>query len=250
MSAVETADQPPPGPPPPYGIFATLAWVMLAGIASLPVTLIALYVWYPDRFGTGNFDFGYDGQMFARVLIPSNLVQIAVLMLAARLRRWPPLDYLGFVLPTARNTVFALVLLLLWLLGTDTATYLLGKPVVTPFQTELYTSARAASAVLPLWIALVLVGPLGEEVMFRGFLYRGWVRPGRAVWPAIVLISALWAVIHVQYDWFGIFQVFLTGLLFGWVRLWSGSATLTFLMHAVMNAWATVETIIKLDWLS
>ena len=65
-----------------------------------------------------------------------------------------------------------------------------------------------------------------------------------------MVISAAWAVIHVQYDWFGILQIFLTGLLFGWVRWRSGSTLLTFLLHGLMNAWATVETIVKIDWLS
>ncbi len=64
------------------------------------------------------------------------------------------------------------------------------------------------------------------------------------------MISALLAVIHVQYDWFGILQVFLTGLLFGWVRWRSGSTRSRFVLHGLMNAWATVETIIKLDWLT
>src|SRR5262249_2675623 len=94
------------------------------------------------------------------------------------------------------------------------------------------------------------VGLAGEEAMFRGFLFRGWARSARGAFPAIVVISAIWAVIHVQYDWFGIAQIFCTGLLLGWVRWRSGSALLTLAMHGAMNAWATVETIIKLDWLS
>ena len=245
MTVTETADA-----PRPYGYWATLGWVLLAAVISTVASAVALYAWYPDRFMSGNFDVGYDGQLFARVLIPSTLVQIAVLALAARLRRWPVADYLGLIVPTKRETAIALACLVAWLLGSDAATYLLGKDIVTPFQTDVYTSARAAGAVLPLWIALVLVGPAGEEIMFRGFLYRGWAHSTRAVIPAIVVISALWAVVHIQYDWFGIFQVFLTGLLFGWVRWRSGSTLLTFLLHGLMNTWATVETIIKLDWLS
>src|SRR5262249_45035445 len=109
---------------------------------------------------------------------------------------------------------------------------------------------RASGSLALLWITFVLIGPAGEELMFRGFLFRGWARTPRAVIPAIVVISAIWAVIHVQYDWFGIAQIFLSGLVLGWVRWRSGSALLTLLMHGAMNAWATVETIIKLHWLT
>jgi CAAX protease family protein len=102
--------------------------------------------------------------------------------------------------------------------------------------------------VLPLlWFTVIIVAPFDEEVTFRGFLYRGWVRTERGVVPGILVISALWAVIHIQYDWFGILQVFLLGLFFGWARWWSGSASLTFLLHAGTNLWAMVETAVGLQ---
>ena len=46
----------------------------------------------------------------------------------------------------------------------------------------------------------------------------------------------------------GITQVFLTGLVLGWVRWRSGSTTLTSLLHMLVNLGATVETIIKMGW--
>jgi len=39
--------------PPPYGYLATAGWVVPAGIASLPVSALALYIWYPDRLASG-----------------------------------------------------------------------------------------------------------------------------------------------------------------------------------------------------
>jgi membrane protease YdiL (CAAX protease family) len=86
--------------------------------------------------------------------------------------------------------------------------------------------------------------------MFRGFLYRGWVRSRRAVVPGVVIISILWTVLHAQYDWLGLLQVFLMGLLFGWARWRSGSAVLTLLMHGIANLWAMLETVVKVQWLS
>jgi len=66
----------------------------------------------------------------------------------------------------------------------------------------------------------------------------------------IVVTSAVWAAIHLQYDWLGIAQIFCLGLLFGWVRWRSGSTALTILMHAATNVAATVETAVILEWLS
>jgi hypothetical protein len=102
---------------------------------------------------------------------------------------------------------------------------------------------------LLMWLTLVIAAPVGEEALFRGFLYRGWAQSPGAVVPAIVVISAAWAIIHTQYDWFGIVQIFLIGLLLGWVRWRSGSTLLTMLLHGLINAWATIQTMIKVHWL-
>jgi membrane protease YdiL (CAAX protease family) len=144
----------------------------------------------------------------------------------------------------------ATALVVAFILGFDALTYLLDRDVVTPFQLDTYRSARDAGALALLWITFVIVAPAGEEILFRGFLFRGWAASPRAVWPAIVVISALWAIIHVQYDWFGILQVFLGGLLLGWLRWGSGSTLLTFWLHALTNIWATAQTAIKVEWLS
>ena len=98
-------------------------------------------------------------------------------------------------------------------------------------------------------LAIVVIAPVGEEVAFRGFLYRGFARPGREV-IAIVSISLAWALLHIQYDWLGMAQIFAAGLMLGWSRWASGSTTLTIVMHVLINAEAMLETTIKMEWLS
>ncbi len=67
--------------------------------------------------------------------------------------------------------------------------------------------------------AAIIVAPAGEEIMFRGFLFRGFVRPERPAWPAIIAIAVLLAIPHVQYDWVGVSQILVVGLFLGWMRL-------------------------------
>ena len=59
-----------------------------------------------------------------------------------------------------------------------------------------------------------------------------------------------WAVIHIQYDWAGILQVFVIGLLLGWVRWRSNSTALPILLHVLFNAEATIETVIAVEYLT
>ena len=55
--------------------------------------------------------------------------------------------------------------------------------------------------------------------------------------------------LHVQYDWLGIVAVLATGLYLGVVRYRSQSLLLTMLLHAVGNAFATLEVFVLDHWL-
>ena len=65
--------------------------------------------------------------------------------------------------------------------------YVSGRDVVPPFQVEAYQTAKDAGWLMQLTLAIVFVAPLGEEVVFRGFLYRGLARPGYEMQAIAVL---------------------------------------------------------------
>src|SRR5207237_5722762 len=126
-------------------------------------------------------------------------------------------------------------------------TYLLGRDLVQQYDLDTYLKAKAAGALPLMWFELVVLAPLGEEILFRGFLQQGWVRSPQSLWPATAVIAALWASLHTQYGLYDIFQIFLMGLLFGWVRWWSGSTLLTMLMHGLANIWYLLEAMTKIE---
>jgi hypothetical protein len=101
-----------------------------------------------------------------------------------------------------------------------------------------------------MWIAACVVAPAGEEVLFRGLMYRGWVRSDRFAWVGIVAISLAFAALHVQYDIFGIAQIFVVGLYLGWMRWRSGSVLLTILLHGLFNLEGTIETVLQIHYFS
>jgi uncharacterized protein len=76
------------------------------------------------------------------------------------------------------------------------------------------------------------------------------VRSEYAAWPAIVIISLLWMLPHLQYDWTGMAEIFIAGLVLGWVRWRSGSTLLTFLLHGLFNLEGTIETILQVKYFS
>src|SRR5262245_57046715 len=213
-------------PPPPWGPIATAAWTLLAGLLSVLVSILALAIWSGGQLVPAD-DIMSNGPMLSVLTLVSTLVQIGVLALVARLAGWNGADYLGWIVPDGRFAVTALAAIMAFVLAYDVLTYLLGGDVVTSFPVDTYRSASEAGGIAMLWLTFVIAAPIGEEIVFRGFLFRGWTPTPRAVIPAIVVISAIWAIIHVQYDWFGILQIFLIGLILGWARWRSGSTMLT-----------------------
>lgn len=241
-----TLTPPPTDLPRPWGYWATLGWVILALLMSEIVAGGILLLIHPDAIDLLTT---YDGKTLALTTLIAMPIAVAMFMLLAKWKGWPPLVYLGLTVPRPRDVVLALACIAVVIAVTDVGLYLLGQDIVPPFQVEAYRSAKAAGWLVALWLAVTVAAPIGEEVMFRGFLMRGWARQRKDVPLAILLSSLGWASLHVQYDWIGIGQIFCLGLLLGWVRWRTGSITLTILMHASVNVEAMVETVIRMEWM-
>jgi membrane protease YdiL (CAAX protease family) len=234
-------------PTPPWGILATLAWLVLAFAISAVVT-VGFFAAVPvERLREGAAS--YDGVLIAIGSLASVPVQVAVLVVAAQLRQWPPASYLAVNIPRRGEIVFAVLCVIALDLVFNLLLYVTGHDIVSPFQVEAYRTAKDAGWLLALLLAIVVVAPIGEEIAFRGFLYRGLARPGREL-HAIVIIALAWALLHIQYDWLGMVQIFAIGVILGWFRWASGSTTLTIIMHVLVNFEATIETVIKVEFLS
>jgi membrane protease YdiL (CAAX protease family) len=228
-----------------WGYWATLGWGLLAFVLSQFIALGVLVAAWLSSVQT-LLTTPFDGAMVTIFILVSNPVMIAVVALAVLVARASQVDYLALKLVPARELKIGLIGLVVLIVASDLLLYLGGRDLVTPFQLQSYASAGAEGWLLPMLAAAILVAPAGEEVMFRGFLFRGWARSERTVWPAIIVISLLWATLHVQYDWTGIVQIFAIGLFLGWIRWRSGSTLLTFLLHALFNLEGTMETVLHI----
>jgi membrane protease YdiL (CAAX protease family) len=228
--------------------WATAAWAVVAFLVGQFVAL-GVVVWRAGRLNSV-LDSAYDGELVTLFILIANPITMALLALAARLARFKPADYLGLLWPKPRETMTDVA----WLIGLialgDALLYLSGRELVTSFQLQSYTSAAAEGWLPALLIAAIVVAPAGEEIVFRGFLFRGLVNPERSAWPAIIAISMLWAALHIQYDWAGVLQIFVIGLFLGWVRLRSGSTLLTFVLHALFNLEGSMETVLYVKFFS
>jgi uncharacterized protein len=160
-----------------------------------------------------------------------------VLALAIRLTGVGMREYLGLTPPRRRDLAIGLGGLVAIYVAFLLAFVLAGNPP-SRYVVDLYREARADGSLPFLLFAVVVAAPFGEELLIRGFLYRGFAASRLGPIGAIVLTSAVWTFLHTQYDWMILTELFCIGLLFGWIRRRGGSTTTTMILHAVQNAWS------------
>ena len=201
-----------------------LTWHFGVGLAQLP-------------------DFSGDGVSVTLIMLVATPVQLALLVLMARQTGAGAADYLGLIRPRRADVVMGIVAVVAFILVGNAVSWLLGQNIVTGFQRDIYRSAGAAGMLPLLWLAVVVVTPVSEELLFRGFLFRGWHRTPRDAWIVIIVTAAALGHHARAIRLYVIGQVFVCGLMLGWFRWATGSTLLTILMHALVNIEGMLETL-------
>jgi len=218
------------------------------GFAVLAFVLGSVAAWEAARFivpATQNLDLHgriSDGTRLAVVSLVSTPVMIITLMLASRRSGSNVLAYLGLDIPRRRHIAITVAGLATWITFADTLHLVLSGNTVGWRSLLIHDSAQKDGALICLWFESVVAAPIGEELLFRGFVFRAFVDAQPDAIPDIVLISLIWSLLHTQYDWFVIAGIFVFGVLLGLVRWSTGSTTLTILLHMLNNLEGWIET--------
>ena len=168
---------------------------------------------------------------------------LIMLWIATRLSGTPFADYLALRWTSWRMLAAGVASLILLMVVWEIISRAAGRESSPGFMMDVLKTARADGALWLLVFAFCVAAPMTEEFFARGFLYRGWsesfLRPG----GAILLSSAVWTLMHMQYSWFFLAQVFSIGLLLGYLRYLSNSTWLVVVLHGLNNLAATIQTI-------
>jgi membrane protease YdiL (CAAX protease family) len=127
----------------------------------------------------------------------------------------------------------------------DLLSHFLPMPKSTPFEQFF---ARPLDAYL-VSIFAVTLGPLMEELFFRGFLYPVLARRMGAVW-AVILTALPFGLIHYkQYGdaWSAVLVIFLVGVVLTTVRAVSKSVGASFLVHVGYNGTLMILAAVATD---
>lgn len=90
---------------------------------------------------------------------------------------------------------------------------------------------RSAAA---LGFVVVVLAPLSEELVFRGFIYAG-LRRWLGKWPAVMLASLAFTLVHLQFHWALFFQIMLLGIILALLYERTRNLLVPILAHGVYN---------------
>ncbi len=234
----------------PWGVWATLGFsaIIVAFFSALQFVVVIAFISFAKAkhpeldLEVYAKSLSSNGFLIAIATIVTGLMCTPLTLLFARLRKNISLkDYIGFREPSKSEWVRWLLVLAALLFLSDMTSFLLHQPIVPRFMVEAYETVFFLPALL---FAIIIVAPIFEEIFFRGFLFQG-IRYSR-LGPvgAVGITSLLWAVIHLQYDVYGMATIFVLGLLFGIARFKTDSIHLVMVMHSLASLVATMETIL------
>ncbi|HVX74953.1 MAG TPA: type II CAAX endopeptidase family protein [Bradyrhizobium sp.] len=231
-----------------WKFWGTTLWGLFI-FAAMFVGQLAVVGWFVLRqHGPINLDAAVHvlggGLTIALSVITGLPAVVAAIWLPVHLSRTPFSDYLALRLTSWRNVLIGVALMIVVVMGWDMISRLTGREVQPGFMGEVVKSAENDGALWLLVVALCVAAPITEEFFARGFLYRGWSETPLRPLGAILLSSAVWTVLHIQYDWFFLGEVFSIGLVLGYMRYRSQSIWLTILLHGLNNLAALVQTLL------
>lgn len=236
----------------PYGVFGLIVSTALI-IAGAGILLIAVIIG-ADIVGGKFFQSAmdrlsaYDLKLLANapvtlqryfyiVLIVVFLLVLPPLLLAARIRGgtgWRDLLAL-------RSSLRELDRKWLMIFVAATPVYILGtgllvKALFPEFKTWFFVPSELQGLVLSI-IGVIIVAPVVEELLFRGWIYSS-LRTSFRASTAIVITTVLFAAVHSDGGLIYPALVLVPGVMLALVREWTGSVQVCIAAHAMFNAWA------------
>lgn len=219
-------DEPQLSPAPAPGLWESWSRSRLLALAALLVlgNFACQLVWY-DR----------QGGLFAPVLIGAVAGVFVPLLILGRSRRWRPSRDFGLDRPTPTAAVGAVLMALAALAPGSLLAHLSLKlhPVDAAWLANYATNLpRTPGEMAIAALAVVVAGPLAEELIFRGLVHRVFSRTW-GPWPAITASALVFGLVHGE-PWY-LLGLIAVGVMLAFVWETTRSLTACWLAHAVHN---------------
>lgn len=226
-------------------------------------------IWYSDALGVilwwffcifttafvfkriGGLFFDFSSELLPLIIVTFLSLMIMLALIYRASKKFPGKDFLTNVglrqggrprfkiifIPTVVGLVFAFL----------SASIIVAREIQpeTPLS-EILESAPSVPAVIIFLVLAVLLAPLFEEIIFRGYFYYVLSQRKGPVF-AIYVVALSFGLLHVdQYwgDWLAVGMVMALGFVLTLLRAWTGSTLASAVTHYVYNAGVTILTLI------
>lgn len=229
-----------------YGKAGSLLLIVFLLFAFFVVQLLSLFMalpFLPNDIANANLD------MISKFLLASNhgstlavsvvfnaIFLISLCWLVIKIKGGQVARFLSLNLPSLRWVGFFVSAWILFVLVSEAVSIWLDVDALE-FMRPLYDGAE------PKWLfilAITVFAPVYEEVLFRGVIWsliaKQFSKPVYGFWTASLVSSGLFALVHLQYDAYGMATIFILALLFSLARVKSASLWLPMLLHVCNNS--------------
>lgn len=211
----------------PWGVWATLAW---AGAATMLFSVFEIANW-----GWG-FKLSIEFRVFWALF--ASCAVVTMLVLATRSTGVGVRDYLGLTHLRVRDIALGIAAAVILHFVSPSIDALIQQ-FIGSWPDDRFNQPLSAPVLALGMFATFILAPLAEELVFRGFMYRG--LESRLGTVATVLITGVtFGLIHALYGygWDHAASAAWFGLVLGLLRWLTGGITASFVCHAMGNAGA------------
>ena len=151
-------------------------------------------------------------------------------------KRVPIFKSLRINIISKKTTLATLILSLGAMVISDEINILVDKVIPAPesfLQLEAMLTPENPISMIILIITIVILAPVGEELLFRGFLQKFLEDTWGDITKAILISSLFFAAIHFNPYW--LIQIYFLGVLLGYIAWKTASVIPAIIFHIVIN---------------
>lgn len=231
----------------PWGLAATFGFGLVVWYAFLLVQT-AMLQGVPGLYAVlgvaDDLPADHHGLTFSLVTCATSVLCGAIVVAAARLRDGLDVrDYLGLREAPPGQTKRWLGVTAVLVVQIGLVLYLVKGESGVASWLDTY---RAAGVLSLFWLTLLVVAPVFEEILFRGFLFAGIAASRLGGRGAVWLTALLWTLMHGHEDPFDLLMTFVFGVVLGMARLRTGSIRTTVAMQALNS----LAALLQLAWMA
>jgi membrane protease YdiL (CAAX protease family) len=208
-----------------WGFWSSCGFGIVIVLVQLIITLVTVTIFTSIRM-IGQPDISYtevvriinenQGLLLSLSSISTAIVGVSLIILFIIMRKGFSIsEYLNLRPVSPKGILISLAILLFLITVNDVIYFVFELPITPQDMVDIYDTS-----VYPIvfWIGIVVFTPIFEEVLFRGFLFKGFTYSRLGINGTIILTSLLWTSMHIQYGLYQLIFIFILGVYFGIVR--------------------------------